>query len=68
MYPCAHCAEDLRSDLVKHPPDVEDREKFSLWMCGLHNRVNKKLGKTEYDCTKWKERWRDGWKDGSCDY
>ncbi|MCP9263091.1 putative uridine-cytidine kinase [Dirofilaria immitis] len=42
-YPCSHCAEDLRRDLAKHPPDVEDREKFSLWMCGLHNRINKNL-------------------------
>ncbi|VDO24480.1 Uncharacterized protein BM_BM4468 [Brugia malayi] len=67
-YPCSHCAEDLRRDLAKHPPDVEDRESFSLWMCGLHNRVNKKLGKPEYDCTQWKERWLNGWKDGSCEY
>ncbi|EFO22667.1 hepatopoietin HPO2 [Loa loa] len=68
MYPCSHCAEDLRQDLLKYPPDVEDRERFSLWMCGLHNRVNKKLGKSEYDCAQWKERWLSGWKDGSCDY
>ncbi|KAL3990335.1 Erv1 / Alr family protein [Acanthocheilonema viteae] len=68
IYPCSHCAEDLRQDLAKHPPDVEDREKFSVWMCGLHNRVNKKLGKPEYDCTQWKERWLNGWKDGSCEY
>ncbi|VDK72879.1 unnamed protein product [Litomosoides sigmodontis] len=68
IYPCSHCAEDLRQDLAKHPPDVEDRERFSLWMCGLHNRVNKKLGKPEYDCALWKERWLSGWKDGSCEY
>ncbi|VDN03852.1 unnamed protein product [Thelazia callipaeda] len=66
-YPCSHCAEDLRRDLAQHQPDVEDRERFSLWMCALHNRVNKKLGKPEYNCSQWKERWLDGWKDGSCD-
>uniref|UniRef100_A0A915Q3M6 Sulfhydryl oxidase n=1 Tax=Setaria digitata TaxID=48799 RepID=A0A915Q3M6_9BILA len=68
MYPCSHCAEDLRCDLAEHPPNVEDREGFSLWMCGLHNRVNKKLEKPEFDCSKWKERWLNGWKDGSCEY
>ena len=36
-------------------------------MCEMHNRVNVKLGKPEFDCSKVFQRWRDGWEDGSCD-
>jgi len=67
LYPCADCAEDLRSDLVTLPPRVSSATEFSTWMCELHNRVNVKLGKPVFDCFKVFERWRDGWKDGSCD-
>uniref|UniRef100_A0A915DZJ8 Sulfhydryl oxidase n=1 Tax=Ditylenchus dipsaci TaxID=166011 RepID=A0A915DZJ8_9BILA len=66
-YPCAHCAEDFRKDLVENPPQVEDREKLSKWMCELHNRVNEKIGKDIFDCSRTNERWFEGWRDGSCD-
>uniref|UniRef100_A0A1I7S9R3 Sulfhydryl oxidase n=1 Tax=Bursaphelenchus xylophilus TaxID=6326 RepID=A0A1I7S9R3_BURXY len=67
-YPCPPCAEDLRKDLKKNPPKLESRDALSQWMCEMHNRVNQKLGKEKFDCTKVMERWYDGWKDGSCDY
>ena len=67
VYPCAPCAEDFRADLRAHPPDVSSSAGFARWMCGAHNRVNVKLGKPEFDCSRVFERWRDGWKDGSCD-
>ncbi|CAJ0603556.1 unnamed protein product [Cylicocyclus nassatus] len=67
-FPCDFCARDLRKDLKKDPPKLDSREEFALWMCQLHNRVNKKIGKDEFDCSKVFERWKDGWKDGSCDY
>lgn len=66
LYPCDFCATDLRKDLAKNPPNTESQNTFSLWMCGLHNRVNEKLGKPTFDCSKVNERWRDGPKDGSC--
>ena len=34
----------------------------------MHNDVNRRIGKEEFDCSKVDERWLDGWKDGSCDY
>ncbi|VDD94497.1 unnamed protein product [Enterobius vermicularis] len=68
VYPCAHCAEGLRKHLEKHPPQLDSREKFSVWMCEMHNKVSESLGKPKFDCSKWRERWLDGWKDGSCDY
>ncbi|KAL7272581.1 Flavin-linked sulfhydryl oxidase of the mitochondrial IMS [Rhizina undulata] len=43
------------------------RKEFGLWMCNAHNHVNRKLGKVEFDCSKWEERWKTGWKDGRCD-
>ena len=38
LYPCQDCAEDLRADLVTHPPRVTSSEEFSQWMCEMHNR------------------------------
>ncbi|KAI6204926.1 Sulfhydryl oxidase [Aphelenchoides besseyi] len=67
-YPCPHCAEDFRKDLVENPIELKDRNVLSKWMCEMHNRVNVKLGKETFDCSKVMERWYDGWKDGSCDY
>lgn len=66
-YPCEFCAVDLQKDLQKLPPDVSSQEAFSKWMCQLHNMVNKKLGKQEFDCNLVQQRWRDGWNDGRCD-
>ncbi|XP_053550974.1 FAD-linked sulfhydryl oxidase ALR [Bombina bombina] len=67
FYPCDECAEDLRERLKSSHPDTSSRHNFSQWMCLIHNDVNRKLGKPEFDCSKVDERWRDGWKDGSCD-
>ena len=33
----------------------------------MHNEVNRRIEKEEFDCSKVDERWRYGWKDGSCD-
>ncbi|XP_059475151.1 FAD-linked sulfhydryl oxidase ALR [Neocloeon triangulifer] len=67
VYPCHICAEDLQKDLKSAPPDVSSQSAFSNWMCQLHNKVNVKLGKPVFDCSKVNERWRDGPSDGSCD-
>ncbi|XP_046399293.1 FAD-linked sulfhydryl oxidase ALR [Ischnura elegans] len=67
FYPCEHCAEDFRKDLEVHPPRITSHRDFSQWLCEMHNRVNKKLGKPIFDCKLVDERWRDGWRDGSCD-
>ena len=29
LYPCQDCAEDLRTDLLQHPPRVTSSEEFS---------------------------------------
>ncbi|CAM1302948.1 GFER (predicted) [Pycnogonum litorale] len=66
FYPCDHCAQDLRESVKKKPPDTKSRYDLSQWMCQLHNEVNRKLGKPQFDCKLVDERWLEGWKDGSC--
>ncbi|CAO1428953.1 unnamed protein product [Diamesa serratosioi] len=67
LYPCEYCAKDLQVELVEIPPVTKSQEALSQWLCKLHNRVNIKIGKPEFDCSKVNQRWRDGWLDGSCD-
>ncbi|KAK9977942.1 hypothetical protein ABG768_019721 [Culter alburnus] len=67
VFPCDECAEDLRSRLKSNQPDASSRHNLSQWLCRLHNDINTRLGKPEFDCSRVDERWRDGWKDGSCD-
>ncbi|XP_061905823.1 FAD-linked sulfhydryl oxidase ALR [Entelurus aequoreus] len=67
FFPCDECAEDLRDRLRSNQPDTRSRHALSQWLCRLHNNVNVRLGKPEFDCSRVDERWKDGWKDGSCD-
>ncbi|XP_057606146.1 FAD-linked sulfhydryl oxidase ALR [Hippopotamus amphibius kiboko] len=67
FYPCEECAEDIRKRIHRNEPDTRTRACFTQWLCRLHNEVNRKLGKPDFDCSLVDERWRDGWKDGSCD-
>jgi FAD-linked sulfhydryl oxidase len=68
LYPCWVCAEDFTTWMAQpgNQPRVQGQDEFGQWMCQAHNEVNRKLGKDEFDCARWKERWRDGWKDGRC--
>ncbi|GLV34771.1 Augmenter of liver regeneration [Carabus blaptoides fortunei] len=66
FYPCDICAADFREDLKTTPPKIDSQDSLSQWLCTMHNKVNIKLGKPEFDCSKVNERWRDGWLDGSC--
>ncbi|KAI1656057.1 FAD-linked sulfhydryl oxidase ALR [Daldinia decipiens] len=67
LYPCWVCAEDFQRYIEKDHVQVGSRDEFGKWLCEAHNAVNVKLGKEEFDCSKWEERWRTGWKDGRCD-
>ncbi|XP_068761723.1 FAD-linked sulfhydryl oxidase ALR-like [Montipora capricornis] len=67
FFPCEDCASHLRKRLQTHPPDTRNRHNFCQWMCHMHNEVNRRIGKEEFDCSKVDERWLDGWKNGSCD-
>ncbi|XP_015186603.1 PREDICTED: FAD-linked sulfhydryl oxidase ALR [Polistes dominula] len=67
FYPCHICAEDFQEQLKDTPPQTDSQKVFSQWLCVVHNEVNKKLGKPEFDCKLVNQRWKDGWLDGSCD-
>lgn len=48
VMPCKYCRINLRKNLKAHPLrqcDLKNREAFSKWVYGLHEHVNKMLGK-----------------------
>uniref|UniRef100_A0A1Q3FFL0 Sulfhydryl oxidase n=1 Tax=Culex tarsalis TaxID=7177 RepID=A0A1Q3FFL0_CULTA len=67
VYPCEYCAKDFQQELKTDPPETTSQHSLSQWLCRMHNRVNQKLGKPAFDCSRVNERWRDGPADGSCD-
>lgn len=61
-YPCRPCAKDFQELTQQHPPEVDSREKVQLWLCKMHNLVNKRLDKSEFPCTikDLELRWKKG--------
>lgn len=51
VYPCGDCARHFQKLLQKYPVQVETRKTAALWGCHIHNKVNERLEKPEYDCT-----------------
>lgn len=51
IYPCGDCARHFQKLLKKFPPQVSSRKTAALWGCHIHNQVNQRLNKPEYDCT-----------------
>lgn len=37
--------------LKEHPPQTSSRASLSNWSCGIHNIVNARLGKPDFDCS-----------------
>ncbi|OCK80425.1 hypothetical protein K432DRAFT_297698 [Lepidopterella palustris CBS 459.81] len=52
LYPCGECAEHFGKVLEKYPPQVSSRSAAATWGCYVHNIVNKRLHKPEFDCSK----------------
>lgn len=52
VYPCGDCARHFQQLLKKHPVQVSSRKTAALWGCFVHNKVNQRLNKPDYDCTK----------------
>lgn len=51
VYPCGDCARHFTKLLQKYPPQTKSRKTAALWGCDIHNKVNERLDKPEYDCT-----------------
>lgn len=52
LYPCGECAEHFREIVKKFPPQVSSRSAAAAWACHVHNKVNERLGKDIFDCSK----------------
>ncbi|CAK5265313.1 unnamed protein product [Mycena citricolor] len=50
LYPCGECAAEFQLLLKQLPPQTSSRRSASLWLCSLHNRVNERLHKEQFDC------------------
>ncbi|KAG7817383.1 hypothetical protein KL928_004118 [Ogataea angusta] len=51
VYPCGDCARHFAVLLDKYPPQLSSRKTAALWGCHIHNQVNLRLHKQEYDCS-----------------
>lgn len=51
FYPCEVCRTHFKEMLAVHPVDTTDNKRLSLWLCKVHNIVNKRLLKPQFDCT-----------------
>ncbi|CEL63321.1 FAD-linked sulfhydryl oxidase ERV2 OS=Saccharomyces cerevisiae (strain ATCC 204508 / S288c) GN=ERV2 PE=1 SV=1 [Rhizoctonia solani AG-1 IB] len=60
LYPCGECAAEFQALLKKYPPQTSSRMVSALWLCSLHNMVNARLKKPEFDCTKLDETYDCG--------
>lgn len=60
LYPCGDCAAHFKIILESNPPDVSSREAISQWACKVHNIVNKRLEKPQFDCSKVGDFWKCG--------
>ncbi|KAI0827703.1 ERV/ALR sulfhydryl oxidase domain-containing protein [Trametes gibbosa] len=50
LYPCGECAAEFQLLLKKYPPQTSSRRAAATWLCAVHNEVNARLHKPEFDC------------------
>jgi len=57
IYPCGECAQHFQKLIKDHPPVVDSGPDFAQWMCRVHNVVNRRLHKPEFNCERVNARW-----------
>ncbi len=57
VYPCKICSSHFKQMLYDFPIQHKSREDFVYYLCGLHNKVNERLGKPIHDCKNAFEIW-----------
>lgn len=62
IYPCGECAEHFQKLLSGLPPRANSHDDLKLWLCEAHNKVNKRLGKSQFECIKIDDYWKCGCK------
>jgi len=50
LYPCGECAAEFQQLLKKYPPQTSSRRAAATWLCFVHNQVNERLHKPDFDC------------------
>lgn len=50
LYPCGDCAHHFQMLLEDYPPQTGSRNSAAGWGCFVHNLVNERLEKPEFDC------------------
>lgn len=50
LYPCGDCANHFRGLLKQYPPQTSNRNAAASWLCAMHNKVNVRLEKPQFDC------------------
>jgi|SRR6478609_705709 len=67
FYPCRECSDHMTTYMHQNPPKTQGRDALQYWISKLHNDVNAKLGKKQYDLSdisKVNKRW--GADEGIC--
>ena len=57
LFPCKTCSKHFKQMLKENPVKNNNREELVLYLCGLHNIVNERLGKPIFDCQKAFDFW-----------
>lgn len=60
LYPCGECGAHFRKLLEAYPPQTSTRDSASQWGCYVHNKVNERLKKPEFDCKAVMEHYKCG--------
>ena len=50
LYPCGECASHFQKLIAKYPPQVSGRNAAAGWACFVHNNVNERLKKPQFNC------------------
>lgn len=67
LFPCRVCGRHFQMMLSDSPPEFKTRDEFVLYVCDLHNQVNVRLDKSQFECSlpALNARWGGG--DCGCD-
>uniref|UniRef100_A0A803NNR2 Sulfhydryl oxidase n=1 Tax=Cannabis sativa TaxID=3483 RepID=A0A803NNR2_CANSA len=57
MYPCKDCADHFKKVLSENPVQAGSHTEFSMWLCQVHNVVNRSLDKPIFPCERVEARW-----------
>ena len=55
-----YSARHFQKLLAQHPPNATSRQSLQGWACNVHNLVNVRLEKAEFNCSMVAEHWQCG--------